>query len=233
MGQRYVKNQTRETTMEKNTHDIYDRVLQIIDYKKISKRKFTEKIDVSTGYFNTVNDIGGNKLRKILNEFPDISPEWLLTGKGPMLRESVPSQAIPAPPSKGIPLIPIDAMAGLGSDGDYSFNLDTIEERYYIPDFERSKPDFMIHARGDSMTPQYNSGDVLACKLVSFDKYIQWRRSYVIDTITYGPLLKRVMPSNKEGFVLFVSENEAYPPFDVPLEDIRSIALVVGVIRLE
>ena len=65
---------------------VIDRIKQIIDYKKISTRKFCIEVGIANGFFDKVKDIGTEKVLKILDTYPDISPEWLLTGKPPMLR---------------------------------------------------------------------------------------------------------------------------------------------------
>lgn len=46
-------------------------------------------------------------------------------------------------------------------------------------------------------------------------------------------MVKRIQPSDKEGFVKCVSDNVNYAPFDVPMDDIVSVALVNGAITLE
>ena len=67
---------------------IIDRIKEIIKYKGISTRKFCMEIGVANGFFDKVRDVGTEKALKILNRYPDISPEWLITGKGAMLREA-------------------------------------------------------------------------------------------------------------------------------------------------
>ena len=63
-----------------------ERIKQIIDYKGISIRKFSEKIGISHSLLNNIKVIGSDKLENILNIFPEINPEWLLTGRGNMLK---------------------------------------------------------------------------------------------------------------------------------------------------
>lgn len=66
---------------------ILDRIAQFADYKQISRRKFCESIGVSASFLSHPGvDIGVSKVKKILETYPEISPEWLLTGKGVMLR---------------------------------------------------------------------------------------------------------------------------------------------------
>ena len=163
----------------------------------------------------------------------DIDANWLLTGEGEMLKSdnNTPAVAEPQIPS-GIPVLPFDAFAGIGTDVE-GVSLDTIEERYVVPLFDGMKMDFMISVRGSSMYPKYNSGDVVACRMVQELLFVQWNKVYVLDTISQGVIIKRLKKSDKEGFVICKSDNEQYEPFEIPMSDIRTIALVVGVIRLE
>lgn len=169
----------------------------------------------------------------IITKCNDIDANWLLTGEGEMLKSdnNTPAVAEPQIPS-GIPMLPFDAFAGIGTDVE-GVNLDTIEERYVVPLFDGMKMDFMISVRGSSMYPKYNSGDVVACRMVQELLFVQWNKVYVLDTISQGVIIKRLKKSDKEGFVICKSDNEQYEPFEIPMSDIRTIALVVGVIRLE
>lgn len=172
-------------------------------------------------------------LDKICSLDNNINKVWILENKGEMLKSSnnTPTVAEPQIPS-GVPMLPFDAFAGIGTDVE-GVNLDTIEERYVVPLFDGMKMDFMISVRGSSMYPKYNSGDVVACRMVQELLFVQWNKVYVLDTISQGVIIKRLKKSDKEGFVICKSDNEQYEPFEIPMSDIRTIALVVGVIRLE
>lgn len=65
---------------------VIDRIKQINQYKGISVRQFCIEVGIANGYLDKVKDVGSEKLLKILNRYPEISPEWLLTGNGPMLK---------------------------------------------------------------------------------------------------------------------------------------------------
>lgn len=156
----------------------------------------------------------------------DISPEWLLTGKGSMLKTDAPASAV-----KGIPLIPLDAMAGFGSGSMQIMEWDT--ESYVIPEFEELDVDFLIRVKGSSMQPKYNSGDLVACrKLDTNNIFWQWNKVYVLDT-DQGPLIKRVKKAKTKDSLLIVSENKNYDEFELHLSHVYAIALVVGVVRFE
>ncbi len=164
----------------------------------------------------------------------DVSAEWLLKGEGPMLRPS-PSSApdtvahVARKSREGIPLIPISAMAGVFSGDQQVMEYEC--ERYVVPAFKGA--DFLISVKGSSMYPKYNSGDIVACKrLAMSDLFFQWNKVYVLDT-DQGPLIKRVKPGSDKEHVTIVSDNERYEPFELSLDHIYHVALVIGVIRLE
>ena len=62
----------------------------------------------------------------------------------------------------GIPLIPIDAMAGFGTGAVQVMHYDT--SKYIVPEFAELNVDFMIRVKGSSMVPKYNSGDLVAVR---------------------------------------------------------------------
>ncbi|MCR4559431.1 MAG: hypothetical protein K5685_05080 [Bacteroidales bacterium] len=64
-------------------------ILQYLDYKGISKADFCRQTGFSYENFkgkSLKSDIGGAILGKIITIFSDISPEWLLTGEGSMIK---------------------------------------------------------------------------------------------------------------------------------------------------
>jgi cyanate lyase len=63
-----------------------------IDYKGLSLRGFEQSIGVSNGSFTSQlkngKTIGIDKLENILQVYDELNPDWVLTGRGNMLRES-------------------------------------------------------------------------------------------------------------------------------------------------
>lgn len=143
--------------------------------------------------------------------------------------ESVPRAVKSDSNKEGIPLIPISAMAGFFTG---EVNIMEYEcERYIIPVFRDAE--FLIQVKGMSMYPKYTAGDIVACKKLSLqDIFFQWNMVYVLDT-AQGALIKRVRKGKDTEHILLVSENEAFEPIELCLEQINAVALVVGVIRLE
>lgn len=179
-------------------------------------------------------DIQSKWISILVEKYPRYSTHWLLTGEDPMLRQAhkLDSEVVAHPVQavgEGIPLIPISAMAGAFSGDQQVMEYEC--ERYVVPAFKGA--DFLISVKGSSMYPKYNSGDIVACKrLAMSDLFFQWNKVYVLDT-DQGPLIKRVKPGSDKEHVTIVSDNERYEPFELSLDHIYNVALVIGVIRLE
>ena len=201
---------------------------------------FARELGTSEGSVRNYISTGSVKsdiLTKIVIKY-DINPIWLLLGEGEMLRspsqqphQEAKTEINPSlSPQQGIPLIPIEAWAGSLNGEDYSIMEDECE-RYIVPSFKDA--DFLITVRGDSMTPRYYSGDIVACRKVFLsDLWFQWGKVYIIDT-NQGSLLKKVRRGSSEETITLVSENPEYEPFELRKDQIYNIAIVQGVIRAE
>lgn len=216
------------------------RIKEYIDKKGVSVRQLEINSGMSNGSFASQlkngKTIGVDKLENILNAYRDINPEWLLTGKGDMLKNeqnTIPAVAVLLDSNtKGVPLVYPTAVAGFGSER-FAITEQDIKEYYVIPKFKYLNIDFMIEISGSSMYPKYNSGDVIACTIIKNSNFIQWNKTHLIATKEQGLIVKRLKKSERKGYLTAISDNNGYPPFDIPIDEIMGIALVVGVIRLE
>lgn len=172
----------------------------------------------------------GTDLAATLCKNYNINPSWLLTGEGTMFKNENIEIAQPSENlNEGIPLIPISAMAGPFTTDQQILECDC--ERYIVPAFKGA--DYLIGVKGVSMHPRFSPGDIVACKrLAMTDLFFQWNKVYVLDT-DQGPLIKRLKPGSDKEHVLVVSDNADYDPFELAINRIYHVALVIGVIRLE
>lgn len=186
---------------------------------------------------NNGTDIQAKWLQIIVENYPRYSADWLLSGKGDMLRnkevvtqrKAEPALPVPENSHEGIPLIPLSAMAGAFT-GETSV-MEYECERYVIPAFKGA--DFLIPVKGDSMQPTYYPGDLVACQRVPLDDlFFQWNKTYVLDT-KQGPLIKRVRRGSDDEHILIVSDNPTYAPFELSRAQFHGVALVRGLVRLE
>lgn len=233
---------------EKNT-EISARIAETIERVGENPNSFAKCLGYSRA--QTIYDILSGKSAPsydFFNRFANteysaiINLQWLLTGKGDMLktpnssntppineRSTEPATHVPEGSQKGIPLIPLSAMAGAFTEDTQVMEYEC--ERYVIPAFKGA--DFLIQVKGDSMQPTYYSGDLVACQRVPLnDLFFQWNKTYVLDTVQ-GPLIKRIRQGSDNDHVLIVSDNPAYAPFELSRAQFHGVALVRGLVRLE
>lgn len=74
--------------------DTLKRIKQFIDYKGLNVRTFEISVGFSNGAFasqlKNERTIGVDKLENILNSYPELDANWVLTGRGRMLLEVQP-----------------------------------------------------------------------------------------------------------------------------------------------
>lgn len=215
--------------------EAYERLLK--DGIVANKKEFASSVGVSASMITEISkgrsSVGTSAIQNIVLLY-NISGEWLLTGKGPMLK----SEEQPLPKAKkinskhkGIPLIPMEAIAGFPAIDNDGVSFDDCQH-YSIPEFEAKGADFLIRVSGDSMTPLYCNGDIIACRKIAEIHFFQWGGVYVLDT-SQGVLVKYVEECEKnDDCILCVSENKRYKPFSLPKDDIRSLSTIVGLVRL-
>ena len=211
---------------------VKQRLICFLKYKHLSQAKFESKIGLSNGYVNNIRkSLQPDKLQRIAQSFPELNITWLLTGEGEMLRTPTADTSVNTS-QKALPLIPFEAIAGYLSIDNTGVRFEDCEQ-YVIPEFEQRGAEFIIRVSGSSMYPKYSNGDLLGCKKIKDILFFQWGKIYVLDT-SQGTLVKRVYEHENDDFVILVSDNKTvYPPFPMPKSDIRSLSIVVGVIRLE
>lgn len=201
------------------------RVRQVIEMAGMSVSKFAEKVNIGQTTLNNQllekRALSIDVLNKILNAFPELSAEWLLRGKGSMYIATESGES-----EETRPRIPFDAAAGtltVGVDGVMPYQCEQMPVVRAFPRY-----DFTILVRGESMAPEYQSGDEVACLYVRESTYTQWGRVHVLDT-TQGVVIKRIY--DRGDMVLCKSDNPRYEDFSIPKSEVFNIALVIGLIR--
>ena len=208
--------------------NIVDIVNLIKKEEKLTKGEISAKIGIKQSYLSDM--IAGRKpvsfemKHKINKAFPYCYTDEFDSNHKSIQREKY---------YRTLPLIPIDAIAGVPA-GDFQGVRFEDCDQYCIPDFESKGAEFLIRVNGSSMYPKYSNGDILACKKIEEILFIQWGKVYVIDS-SQGSLVKRLFEDkdNKERLICVSDNKEHYPPFSIPISDIRSLSIVIGVIRLE
>lgn len=222
--------------------------------KGVSDYEYYKVSGTTRGILGQNNGISEDNISRFLAYAPDVNHEWLLTGKGSMLKPTTQEPHVTTQPSTPtakdrlpeafrcldpqhsthelIPLVSQKVAAGFGN-ADFAITERDVKEYYIIPKWKRQHVDFMIEVTGDSMQPKYNAGDIVGCTIIHNSGFIQWNRPHVIATREQGLLIKRLMPGTTASSLSAVSENTQYPPFDIPKDEITGIAIVIGHVNLE
>ena len=175
----------------------------------------------------------------------NISPEWLFTGNGDMLKSNKYEPIVEVNPihhprsvekkedTQMVYLYDFEATAGLKTLFNNKRNniIDTIK----IP--KLPKCDGAIHIVGDSMYPLLKSGDIILYREISpsIENIIYgevYLLSYDIDGDDYV-VVKYIRKSEKgEPFITLGSENPDYASRDIDFHRITAIAIVKASVRI-
>jgi phage repressor protein C with HTH and peptisase S24 domain len=223
------------------------RLKEYLDFKGINNSSFEKSISLSNGYIGTQlkrnATLGEEVMNKILDNCLDVSPDWLLTGKGEMLRgevepggvnvfNSTKDRVIDA--SQDIPLYDLEASAGIVSL--FSDSHDNPIDHIRIPGIP--KCDGALKVSGDSMYPLLKSGDIVMYKQMhEFVTGIYvFGEMYIIGFELHGDVfvvVKYIHKSEKDNdHIKLVSQNQHHDDFEIPKTSIRALAIVKASIRI-
>lgn len=218
---------------------IKERTLEFIRYKGISMKLFETKCGLSSGYVTSMRKgYGSEKLNNVLSAFPELSREWLLYGEGEMLRpdaggvSSVDAGGSEHGASDGVEMVNLVSLSAKGGRlSDYCGQACEYDcERIASP---VGGAELAVRVYGDSMEPDYPNGSLVYVRRVNERAFLEWGKVYVLDTCN-GAVIKRLVPSEREGYVRCVSINPApeYAPFEVSLEDVFRVFVVMACLSM-
>ena len=252
---------------------INERVKQMVDfYANGSVKRFSELIELSNSQKlnrvfnldkrnNEVPEVSSDILLSIANKFSYVSTDWLLTGRGSMLKgDAGQSEMLLAEPEiqmaepdmrmaesdirilhhprsmeKSVSQQAIklyDVAAAANLKTLFANKDQNILGEISIPDIP--KCDGAIYVRGDSMYPILKSGDIIAYKeIYNFDNVI-FGEMYLVSFDWEGDdylTVKYVNHSEKEEHIKLVSYNQHHDPKDIPLSSINAMAIIKFSIR--
>lgn len=211
---------------------VKERLKTFIKSQKLSVSAFEISILASNGYVNSIRvAIGNDKLKIILEHYPNLNPEWLLTGAGNMLREQN-EESIEKPidelpdifSERGkVPVYNIDFTAG--DINVFNDEISDIIGYLNIPELKGS--DRVIIARGDSMLGVIDSGDFIGIKKVKDLSFFNYGSAYAIVTEDYR-LLKFIRKSTSPEYVILRSNNPDYDDIELPKEKILELYMITA-----
>lgn len=229
------------TKKDKNIATIHERIALCVQFYGDGKNTlFAEKLGVSEG--NIRGYIKGvvpkaDVLEKIVSTY-DISPEWLLTGRGEMTfsrnnqvkvekneennEKSSDLPKITLEKGQGRPYFDVDFLGGFS---------EILNSQVTIPDCNVIVPGFekahlWCNVTGHSMEPKINHGDIIALRECTVND-IQYGETYavVLDTIRTIKILRKGSTSD---VLRYVPISPDFDEQEYPIARIQKIFEVIG-----
>ena len=208
-----------------------ERFDKYMEAKGLNDNKVTNELSLSVGLLGKSRkenrDLSDKVIEQILNFYTDLNRVWLLTGEGEMLQSGADSTETTDVANK-IPLLPVSAQGG--SLNDFVVSVKESDcERIISP---IKDAEYAMSVSGDSMSPEYPSGSQILIKRINEKAFIDWGRTYVLDTCN-GTVIKRLFPTESKDRVICKSINPEYPPFEVCLADVYGVYRVLMCMSLK
>ena len=203
---------------------IKDRVIQVFKYKNLNVNKASVILEMPQRTLNRqVNECGKISMElvySILDAFPEVSPLWLLTGEGTLLREEEQAPADGSSPFyRDLPV-----SAGLRDVMDIS--KEKPQGHISLPE---NKADFYFPVTGTSMEPEVCAGDIIGVARVASYEKISSDNIYMVVT-NDSRMIKHCCPDDNDPEIIWcISPN--YPSFPVKKSDICALYRVVARIQ--
>ena len=171
-------------------------------------------------------DIQSKWIQIIVENYPQYSPEWLLTGKGNMLKgkESAAeiSSIVSYDPKVGQPYYDVDFLGGFSEV--YNSQVSLPEHNIIVPGFDRAN--LWCNVTGHSMEPQISHGDIIALRPCTIAD-IQFGEIYamVLDTIRTIKILRK---GSSKDFLRYVPINPNFDEQEFAVSRIINVFEVIG-----
>ena len=177
---------------------------------------------------------GKNSAAKWSNAF-GFRTGWLLTGEGPMFdpdnvthTDGMTDDHPELTHENDIPVIPARIFrAPEINTYEYVMNSSTVDRLPPVPHFQ--KHDMFALCPGDAMAPRICRGYLLALRKMPKESPVINGEIYVVDTWSNGMFLRRIV-DNGSGLTFIAENQNEFPDFTLPYDDIITIYRVVGVL---
>ncbi|MEG2945791.1 MAG: S24 family peptidase [Bacteroidales bacterium] len=197
-------------------------ILEILEARNIPVNEFCKEINMSVPGFKRLIERNSTRLQTL-----ETIANALHCPVGIFFNESKPEQKNSK--QRMIPHIPLSAQAG--SLGGFTEGIidSGCELNGHIATL--GSYDFTIDVRGESMMPEYRSGDIVACKKLQSGDSIRYGSVYILDT-AQGVIMKRIERYVPDPALIYcVSLNSEFEPFLLSPEEIYGLSIVVGIIK--
>jgi len=209
---------------------INERIKKFCEYKRIAVSTFEKKSDLSNGYVKSIKkSLGTEKLDNVLNAFPELNREWLLYGEGEMLKSEASEIENNVEDAVIVPFIDRSSARERNLSVRKILNTDNSLKQSQVDELF-DPVDFYKKMHDDSMSETIQQGDYLFIKLLPRDANLVNGSIYLIDTKSYGILVRKVLVVDAETYEL-IPINETYGKITIKIDDIIDFGAVVHLLR--
>lgn len=203
------------------------RLLQLIShFSSGNKSEFARMIGVSPQAINTWISRNTFDIDIVYSKCINVSPEWLLTGKGNMLKgentDKLSSPIVSYNSEVGQPYYDVDFLGGFSEI--YNSQVSSPKHNIIVPGFDRAH--LWCNVTGHSMEPRISHGDIIALRPCTIDD-IQYGEMYavVLDTIRTIKIIRR---GSSKKFLRYVPINPNFDEQEFEVNRIVNVFEVIG-----
>ena len=200
-----------------------------------SVRDFLVKAGLSPSFITGIGrGIGRGAKEKIQKTYPSLNVVWLDTGEGDMLKADSKEEEYELHPriteDKGRPYYDVDFLGGYGEFADDPASAPVTYMIDYPP--YNKEGVFYMNVRGDSMSPEINSGDLVALRPIeAWYDFLLLGKVYAIVTLSGQRTIKRLRRGSDSEHYTLEPINPAYESQEIPKTQIERVFEVLGGIR--
>jgi phage repressor protein C with HTH and peptisase S24 domain len=214
---------------------LIDRLKQFIDYEGISTSSFEQKIGASDGMIrraiNKNTDIQSKWLTSISDNYHDLNIEWLVSGRGEMLKKdnqrqnSIPKFELSISQYRQKGYAPYYSNFPVSAGKLSLMNIEESETPESWIKFPGVEVDGWFPVIGCSMEPKIYAGDIVGIKQLDSWERLDPDKTYLIITCD-DRMIKHLETDDADNDILWaVSEN--YKRFKIVKDDIIRIFRIV------
>ena len=202
-----------------------------------SQQAFADALGIKQGSLSDIyrakNGIGVSGRIKIALLKRGVNIDWLDTGEGSILKEEKEEEYELLPritEGKGRPYYDVDFLGGYGEFADDPASAPVTYMIDYPP--YNKEGVFYMNVRGDSMSPEINSGDLVALRPIeAWYDFLLLGKVYAIVTLSGQRTIKRLRRGSDSEHYMLEPINPACESQEIPKPQIERVFEVLGGIR--
>ncbi len=221
-------------------------ILNYLNESGVSKYEFYKISGISRGTLDNTSGLTEENILRFFTYAPNVSPEWLLFGKGEMLK-TTPEYSDVASKSSGTaseprqeygsPKVPVYNVRNAGAMIALLNHSADLQPENYIQIPNLGPCDGALYLSSDTMYPLLKSGDIVAYKIMK-DKQnsIFWGEMYLLAIQVEAEeisMIGYVQKSEKgEEYIAVRSHNPQHEQKDIHLDQVLAFAHVKASVRM-